>query len=161
MRATQALTTAPLRGAGSRRPPQRRDRIIARLRAPSLDGELTAGCASWRSPTHAARALQLTSDRHRRGLARSLEHLIERAEEPRARFPSAAVPPCREQVREAMPQLLAISSRLRSGEPVDAGGVARLRALLSDGAGPCYARSQPDALALALQTVSASLNVSA
>jgi hypothetical protein len=161
MRSAHAITTAPLRGAGSRRQPQLRDRIFARLRAPSLDRELTAGCASWRSPTHAARALQLTSERHRRGLARSLEHLIEHAEKPTVGFLSAAVPPCREHVREAMPQILAISSRLRSGEPLDARGVARLRALLSDGAGPCYTRSQPDALALALQTVSESLDVSA
>ncbi len=161
MRSAHAITTAPLRGAGSRRQPQLRDRIFARLRAPSLDRELRAGCVPWRSPAHAARALQLTGDRHRRGLARSLEHLVEHAEKPPARFLSAVVPPCREQVREAMPLILAISSRLRSGEPVDGRGVARLRALLSDGAGPCYTRSQPNALALALQTVSASLDVSA
>ena len=72
---------------------------------------------------------------------------------------SAAVPPCREQVREAMPLILMIASRLRSAEPVDARGVARLRALLSDGSGPCYAPSRPGALTIALQSVSKSLDV--
>ena len=108
---------------------------------------------------HAARALQLTSDRSRRGLARSLERLIEQSERPPAPFRGAAVQPCREQVREALPEILAIASRLRSGAPVDARGVARLRGLLCDGCGPCYAPSRPDALSIALSTVSDMLDV--
>jgi hypothetical protein len=78
---------------------------------------------------------------------------------PTNRFMSAVVPPCRQQVREAMPLILMVASRLRSAEPVDARGVARLRALLSDGSGPCYAPSRPGALSLALKTISTSLEV--
>ena len=130
-----------------------------RLRAAGLDRQLASGVLSWRSPAHAARALQLTSDRHRRGLARSLEQLVEHADDPTIRFMSAVIPPCREQVREAMPLILPISARLRSAEPVDARGVARLRALLADGGGPCYMRSRPYALTIALQSVSDMLDI--
>jgi hypothetical protein len=106
---------------------------LARLRAPWLDRQLAAGSVPWRSPAHAARTLQLTGDRSRGALARWLERLVEHAERPPARFIiSAVIPPCREQVHAALPVILATASRrLRSGAPVDARGVARLRALLS------------------------------
>jgi len=39
------------------------------------------------------------------------------------------------------------------------GGVAMLRAILSDGGGPCYVRSHPAALTVRLQAVSRCLRV--
>jgi hypothetical protein len=135
-------------------------RLSARLRAHGLDIELASGIASWRSPVHAARALQLTSGHSRRGLASSLERLLEQAQLPTARFyRSAVVPPCREAVSPQLPQILALVTRLRSGEPVAAEGIARLRLLLSDGAGPVYTRGHPDALAPALDRVARCLEV--
>jgi hypothetical protein len=128
-------------------------RFAARVRAPWLDRELAAGVAPWRSRTHAARALQLTGDRHRRALARRLEDLIERADRPHTRFMNAALPPCPDQVSHAVASILAIAARLRDGAPVDARGVARLGELLSDGVGPCYAHMHPGALATALEAV--------
>jgi hypothetical protein len=140
--------------------PHRVGWLLAHLRAPRLDRQLAAGSVPWRSPVHAARALQLTSDGHRRGLARSLERLVEHAEPPPGGpFRGSVVQPCREQVREALPLILMIAARLRSGAPVDARGVARLCALLSDGAGPCYSRSDPGALTGALETISQWLDV--
>ena len=134
-------------------PPSRATFLLAHVRAPWLDRELAAGTASWRSRAHAARALQLTNDRGRRALARSLERLVEDAER---RLParSSVVPPCREQVREARPLILAIAARLRANTPVDASGVVLLRALLSDGTGPCYAPSHPETLLVALRNIS-------
>ena len=129
-------------------------RLNARLHAPSLDRELASGIAPWRSSPHAARALQLTCTRNRRGLARSLERLIEQAHEPRGLYRGAVVYPCREQVIEAMPALLTIAGRLRSADPIDARGIARLNILLSDGSGPCYVRIQRNALTNALQEIS-------
>jgi hypothetical protein len=102
---------------------------------------------------HAARARQLTNDRTRRTLARSLERLVEQAETPRPPFRTAVVQPCRPQVREARPLILTIAQRLRSNAPVGVCGVARLQALLSNGAGPCYAPSHPDALITELRAV--------
>ena len=132
---------------------------MARLRAPWLDRQLADGVASWASPSHAARALQLTGARSRRSWAGSLERLVEHAERPSTRFGSAVVAPCREQVREALPLILDIAARLRATAPVGAAGVARLRALLCDGNGPCYSRSDQGALRIALQAVSESLDV--
>jgi hypothetical protein len=121
--------------------------LLAHVRALWIDRELAQGVAPWRSPAHAARALQLTTGRRRRGLAAGLERLVEHAEQPASRFRhSGAVPPCREQVREALPVILAITSRLRDGAPLDARGVARLKDVITDGAGPCYKRSHRDAL---------------
>ena len=127
--------------------------LRARLRAPILDRQLAAGIASWRTPVHAARALQLTSPRSRHTLAGSLERLVETADDHRGPFRGAAVQPCSEQVHEALPLILAIAVHLRSTAPVAASGVARLRALLSDGGGPCYLPSHDDALRSALEPI--------
>ncbi|HEY1509568.1 MAG TPA: hypothetical protein VGF93_11225 [Solirubrobacteraceae bacterium] len=131
-----------------------RTRLSAHLRAPALDRELATGIAPWRSREHAARALQLTRARSRRGLARSLERLVEQAEEPPTAFRGAVITPSREQVMEARPVLLGIAGRLRSGDPIDARGIARLRRLLSDGNGPCYVKIRGNALTSALQEIS-------
>jgi hypothetical protein len=69
------------------------------------------------------------------------------------------IEPCRPQVREARPILLTMAFRLRAGTPVAARGMARLKLLHSDGVGPCYAPSRPDALVIELQTVSQWLDV--
>jgi hypothetical protein len=95
----------------------------------------------------------------RRTLARSLERLIEDTERPSASWNSAVVAPCRDQVRDALPLIRATAFQLRSDVPVDAQGIARLKALLCDSAGPCYTSTEPHALTLALQTVSRSLDV--
>jgi hypothetical protein len=133
--------------------------LIARLRAVRLDAELAAGERSWRSGAHAARALQLTTRRTRQSVAAALDLLVERADRgPQLAF-SAAVPPCREQVHHARPLILALATRLRSAEPVNAHGVAALKEVLSDGFGPCYRPTRRDALTIALVEVLNSLNV--
>jgi hypothetical protein len=98
--------------------------------------------------------VQVARWRRRRSLARSLELLVERAEQSELWGLSAAIPPCREQVRHALPEIMAISAFLRSAEPIDARGVAMLRALLGDGGGPCYVRSHAAALTKRLREVS-------
>ena len=158
MRAAQALTPTPLARAHPRRQPRALARLSAHLRGPLIDRRLATGTVAWRSPAYAARAVQLTSRRSRVSLARSLESLVERADQPPTRL-SAAVPPCREQVRHAAPLLLALASRLRSPEPVDVRGVAQLRELLSDGASPCFVRLYPEALTVALQEAALWLDV--
>ena len=152
---TDALSPTGFAIMGSRSPRPRTVWLLAHLRALWLDRQLAAGVVPWHSKLHAARALQLTSDRSRRALARSLAHLVEHAEMSRIQFRGTAVViPCREQVREARPVILAMVSRLRASAPVDARGMARLRLLLTDGTGPCYTPGgSPDALAAELQTV--------
>jgi hypothetical protein len=148
----------PRRGgsSGSRcRKPTLEDRLIARLLARWLDRELALGIGASLSEAHAARAEQLTGERTRRALARSLEKLVDHAEHPRS---ALLVAPCREQVRDAMPLIRSIAARLRSREPVDPRGVASLKKLLSDRSGPCYLRRGPDALTLALHDILESLD---
>ena len=151
---TDTLSPTPFAIMGARPLRTRMVWLLARLRAFWLDRQLAAGVVPWHSKVHAARSLQLTSDRSRRALACSLEHLVEQADGPPVHWRSAAVLPCRPQVSEARPVILAIAARLRATAPVDARGMARLRLLLTDGAGPCYTPSgRPDALAVELQTV--------
>lgn len=126
---------------------------LARLRAYSLDTKLAHGIEPWRTPVLAARARQLTGDRSRRSLARCLERLVERVEEPPRLTLSAVVHPSRPRVREARPLLLMLAARLRGGEPVDPRGVAALRNLLTDGNSPVYTRGDPEMLARALQRI--------
>lgn len=131
-------------------------RGLARAHALRLDRELAAGIPTWHSPLHAARAVQLTTHRRRRSLADSLERLAERTERSGPPGLGAAIPPSREQVRESLPLILALSLRLRTPEPVDARGMAGLRALLNS---PIYIHSRPGALLAALQAVSEWLDV--
>ncbi len=159
MRTTHAIPSLPLPAASSRGRLRVRARLFAHLRASRTDRDLASGVAPWCSRVHATRSLQLTSMRSRRSLARSLERLLKQAEHPSASFQSAAISPCREQVYPARAVIGELASRLRSGRPVAARGVARLRALLCDGAGPCYVPSEPDALTNALETVSEWLSV--
>jgi hypothetical protein len=127
--------------------------LLAHMRALWIDRELAQGVAPWRSPAHAARALQLTTSLRRRALAAGLERLVEHSEQPPSRFRhSGPIPPCREQVREAAPVIFAITSRLRDGAPLDARGVALLKDVITDGAGPCYEHSRRDALNDALES---------
>ena len=128
-------------------------RVIARVRATALDQQLARGVVPWLSPVHAARAVQLTSRRKRAALARALENLLDEADSPPTP-PSAAITPCAGQVRAARAEMLSIGAKLRSGSPVNCRGMAKLRALLCDGGGPCYQQVHATALALALDDVS-------
>lgn len=155
----QARIPASFAGPRRRREPTLEDRAIARLLAPWLDRELSAGVGASLSAAHAARVAQLTKERTRQALARSLDRLIERADHRWPRFSNWTVQPCTEQVRDATPLILSIAARLRSNEPLDALGSVRLKTLLRDVRGPCYARSRPDALTVALQDISNALDV--
>jgi hypothetical protein len=138
-------------------PPRRRPRpasLLARLRAHRIDRELAQGTEPWRSPVYAARSLQLTSPRNRRALAKSLDRLVRDADASRAGFANAAITPCREQVLRAIELIRSMAARLRSPEPLNVQGVARLNLLLSDGEGPCYRWLGRDSLLIALRDVS-------
>lgn len=127
--------------------------VWARFRGPALDRQLAVGVEPWRSPLHATRARQLTSDRNRRRLARSLERLVEEADSPPRRGLTATVPPAPFRVREARPEILTLSSRLRGNGPVAPRGIAVLKDLLSDGGGPFYTQGDPETLKRRLRTI--------
>jgi hypothetical protein len=127
--------------------------VVARMLAPWLDRELAAGMSPSLSEAHAARAEQLAGDRVRHAVARSLEKLLARAQRPTPTAPKATIPPCREQILAAAPLIASTASLLRSREPMDPCAVARLKMLAGDRRGPCYVRTRPDALVVALREI--------
>jgi hypothetical protein len=158
MRGVPALSHVP-RVLGRSDSPRPLTAVYARLWAPSIDRRLATGTPPWESPVLAARALQITSEHRRRSLARSLERLAANAERPASRAISSVVPVCRSQVREALPTIFSLVARLSDGRPVDARGVARLHALISDGTGPFYVPGCRDALDEALKDAYRGLDV--
>lgn len=139
-----------------RRKTRLEDRVIAYILAPWLDRELADGMAPSASEAHAARAEQLCGDRVRRSVARSLETLLDRAENPRTAAPRSTVPLCAEQIRDAAALIASTAGCLRSQEALDPGAVARLKILLADRRGPCYRRTRRDALTVALGKIGCS-----
>jgi hypothetical protein len=137
------------------RQPGRLVSLRARLRHESLDRELASGVAPWRSPAHAARALQLTSARRRDAYAVGLERVLAETERPprSTRF-SGVVAPNAAAVILCAPTIWEIVATLRASAPVSAEGMARLRALLCDGAGPLYCAGHDDQLRQALEHIS-------
>jgi hypothetical protein len=129
--------------------------FLARLRGAQLDRRLAEGIEPWRTPVYAARCRQLTTERSRRALARSLERLIEQSDEQPRLSRSTIVRPSRARVHEARPLLLTTASRMRSDVPVHPRAVAAIRILLSDGAGPVYTHGDPETLKLRLQAIAA------
>jgi hypothetical protein len=135
--------------------------LFARLRALRLDHELAEGVAPWRSAVHAARALQVTSDRKRLRLARTLERLVAEADiGPAADArPAPRIGPCCEQILLARGDILALADRLRAPVSIDAGVAVQLRRLVSDGAGPLYTQRAPRTLRATLDPLLDALDV--
>ena len=143
MRTTE-LHIAPRPARSSRRrEPHRDDRIVTRLLSLRIDRDLGQPTLSRSSITDAARALQCMRPRRRHSLARFLKMLIEQAQDRSPSDMRAPIHPCRAQVRDALPKIMATCAWLRTAEPVDARGVAMLRAVLTDRRGPCNVRSHP------------------
>lgn len=156
---TESMSAAQMRSKRSR--PQPRPGPLmglqARLQSSTLDRDLASGIASWRSPAHAARALQLTTPRRRDSYADGLERVLAETERPRRtsfhgrRFAVAIPDPA--VVILSAPVIWEIVAMLRGPAPVSAEGMARLRAVLGDGAGPLYCIGQADPLRAALEHI--------
>jgi hypothetical protein len=121
-------------------------RTAARLRAGALDRALIAGADPSSSPQLAARACALTSRRTRAVIAAGIERVIRAAHEPAAR---SRITPRRSSVKSTVGELDELAGLLRSRSPLYARGIAMLRELLRDGAGPVYVGA-PDELASTL-----------
>jgi hypothetical protein len=117
----------------------------ARLQRARLDRELAEGCSPERSPLHALRARQLVDPRVRAQLAMSLRHVVQDAAEPcavltpvRLRHSVVLLSLRQEEVGTWREPLLGLAHRLDGPAAVNPCGIARLRSLLTDGAGPLY-----------------------
>jgi hypothetical protein len=116
-------------------------RLRVRFRRWRLDRELADGCASEGSEDRAVRARQLAHPDTRHVLACSLREVVAETEKPRAALLSSAVPVLRGVVTPWREALLGLADRLEQPVPLNACGVARVQALVTDGAGPVYNRT--------------------
>lgn len=133
-------------------------RVRVRLCARQLDRALARGISPDSDAGLSVRAHDLIGARTRDSLAHAIRRLVHEATHP-VRPGCFGVPICRSKVRRSRRALEELADRLVSGEPLDARGVAQLRLLLSDGAGPLYDHPSADDLQPALERVSAALDV--
>jgi len=133
-------------------------RVRARVCARQLDRALAEGISPDSSAGLSMRAHDLIGSRARDALAQAIRRLVHEATQPRQPT-HFNIPVCRSKVRHSRRTLEALAERLVSGEPLDARGIAQLRLLLSDGAGPLYGHPRADDLQPALERVSVALNV--
>jgi hypothetical protein len=128
------------------RPARLRERLAARLAPTRLDVQLAQGAEPEARAALALRAHSLGETRTRTALAHSLQHVLDDARD--------ASPPRRGQVATLRADVLAAGDQLerlveRLLDPgiVAARGLAHVRMLLSDGAGPLYFRGAGQDLA--------------
>ena len=133
-------------------------RVRARVCARQLDRELAQGVSPDSSAGLSVRAHDLIGSRARQLLAQAIRRLVQEATHP-LRPMHFSVPVCRSKVRHSRRTLEELADRLSSGEPLDARGVAQLRLLLSDGAGPLYDHPSANDLQPALERVKVALEV--
>jgi|GEM_PF-1518864 len=113
------------------------ERVVSRVRADALDRDLAEGANPDRSGVLALRAQALASPATRRALARSLLRLQAAADAPRRRTGST-VPVARGHIHQAHAELAEVVEHLLAPAPVAAQGVALVKVLLQDAAGPLY-----------------------
>lgn len=125
---------APIRDLGQ---PSAAARLHAWAFAAKFDRQIEAGIVPMPGSALAAHIIRLTSVQERESVARSFRLVLKVGQENRA-IAQAQVAVRREQVEECRGVIDDITLRLHSPRPVGAAGMARLRLLLSDGAGPLY-----------------------
>jgi hypothetical protein len=133
--AATAPSGGPYRASRNSLEPSLRARLLASVRAFSLDRRLVAGEDPASSAVLTARAGLLKSERSRATIAGGLRRIALSAEEAprRMRMRPRSVTALANQ-----PALLSLAERLRSGEPLYARGIARLNRLLTDANGPAF-----------------------
>jgi hypothetical protein len=122
-----------------------RDRLVARILAARLDDELARGVAPEASVPLLLRAQRLIAPGTRAALAHDIERILRDAMSSCV-WVISQVAPRRRAVLDAAEELHALAHRLSAPGPVSAGGVARVRLLLTDGAGPLYFHGASDGL---------------
>lgn len=123
-------------------------RLRARLQAGQLDRELADGADPASCILLAARAAQLVARSWRARIANGLERLALGGGLSYGRF---GVRPSPAATQANRLELLDLVAELRRERPVYAGGVAALRLLIVDGAGPAYSDRRGEALHAALE----------
>lgn len=143
------MSTGTLLRSGSREH-QPWDRWLARIRAPSLDSQLAAGCPPGTSRLLAVRAQEITSPAGRGELVRQWGYVLDRARRPPLpRSPRA--PLCRDRIAAAEGDVRTMLAVLACPLPISARGAAMASVLLGDGTGPLHNRHSATELGAAVR----------
>jgi hypothetical protein len=118
-------------------------RMIALLKAHEFDRKLAVGMPVPAGSALAVHAARLTSVDEREAVARSLRSVVDAARN-RTGLVSSRIELNVPNINVARERIDQITLRLHSPRPVTSRGVARLRLLLSDGAGPLYRYGRGD-----------------
>ena len=118
--------------------PRPGDRLLCALRSGALDRELAHGLRPETSRTRSLWAALLVTPARRRCYATTLLRLVAAAEQPGSRLARRLPPPTRARLRTCAADLRRLADRLVAPQPVTAGGMARVRLLLTDGGGPLH-----------------------
>lgn len=135
-------------------------RVRARVCVRQIDRALAAGASPDSSAGLSVRAHDLIGVRARCMLAQAIRRLVNDAVDP-LRPLSFTVPICRSKVSRSRRTLEELADRLLGDKPLDARGLAQLRLLLTDGAGPLYGHPGANDLEPALERAMAALEVPA
>jgi len=135
-----------------------RDRVLARVRARALDRALASGVPADTSPALWQRARALSRSSVARELGQQLCRIVQEAHEPRRMPGMRVMGAARERVLAAEDDLRVLASRLQSGEPIAAHGIAKVHLLLSDGTGPLFHRDSDRNLSEAIREATSALN---
>jgi len=133
-------------------------RIRAHVRARRIDRALAAGIPADSRADLEVRAHSLIGSKERVALAQAIGRLLADARHA-ARARRFSVPICRRKVWRSRRTLADLVDRLLGDTPVDVRGLAQIRLLLTDGAGPLYARPGANDLEPALARAISALNV--
>jgi hypothetical protein len=118
--------------------------VAARLRAARFDRGLAVGVPAPAGSALAVHAAWLSSVAQRQAVARALRRAVrDVTDDPRATR-SGRVPMHRANIASAEALIDEVTRRLHAPDPVSTRGMARLRQLLSDGAGPLYRHGRGD-----------------
>ena len=118
-------------------------RVMARLLAAKFDRMLAVGVRPAEGSPLAVHADRLTSVDERESIAHSLRRSLDDARN-RGAHMSYRVPLNVPNIVAAEDRIDQVTLRLHSPRPVNARGMARLRVLLADGAGPMYLYGRGD-----------------
>jgi hypothetical protein len=134
-----------------------RDRVVARLRANSLDRALAEGVPPERTVALALRARRLVEPGTAAGLARALQRVLRDAIAP---DPGAArMPTRRDAVRAAAGEIDDLAHRLVAPHPPAVAGLAQANLLVTDGTGPLFSARATETLLSAVRRARAALEI--
>jgi hypothetical protein len=133
-------------------------RVRVALRRAALTARRAEGADPNSTPELALRAHQLTSDRHRRRMARTLRRTVSEARNPSMTRMLVSVVN-RSAVLQANDAIQATITRLASPDPVTVKGMAMLEEMITNGmTSPLYGRAEPGAFGRQLMVTRAQLD---